>query len=216
MYVRGKATGQTRMVRRTKAEAEQTRQQIINAARRVFHTFGVSRSTLDQIAREAGVTRGAVYWHFQDKQDLFYAMREQAVLPLVDQVDESLLDENLDDPLEAIGAALLRILTGMESDPDAREVFQIMNSRCEYVAEFAPARARIHASCDDFGTKLERVYRRAADRGLLRPGLDPALLAQDSVAFITGVIDRWLADSEAMVSEPLRRLVAQHIALRRA
>lgn len=205
------------MVRRTKAEAEQTRLQIIDAARRVFHARGVTRSTLEQIAAEAGVTRGAVYWHFKDKQDLFFAMREQAILPLVDQVDGSLLDESLDDPLEGIRAALLRIFTALESDADAREIFQIMNSRCEYVAEFAPVLVRLHASCDDLGSKLEHAYRRAAERGLLRPGLDPALLARDSVAFVTGTVDRWLAGPEpAIVSKHLRNLVAQHVALRRA
>jgi TetR/AcrR family transcriptional regulator, acrAB operon repressor len=205
------------MVRRTKAEAEQTRQQIIDAARRVFHAHGVSRSTLEQIAREAGVTRGAVYWHFQDKQDLFFAMRERATLPLVDQVDESLLDERLEDPLEGIRAALLRIFTVLEGDPDAREIFQIMNFCCEYVAEFAPVLGRLHASCDDLGTKLEQVYRRAAERGLLRPGLDPSLVARDSVAFVIGTIDRWLAEpGPAVVGEDLRALVAQHVALRRA
>jgi TetR/AcrR family acrAB operon transcriptional repressor len=205
------------MVRRTKAEAAQTRLQIIDAARRVFHARGVARSTLEQIAAEAGVTRGAVYWHFKDKQDLFFAMREQAILPLVDQVDGSLLDDSLEDPLEGVRAALLRIFTALESDANAREIFEIMNSRCEYVAEFAPVLGRIHASCDDFGTKLEHVYRRAGERGLLRPGLDPALLAHDSVAFLTGTVDRWLAGPDpAIVTDHLRKLVAHHVALRRA
>lgn len=205
------------MVRRTKAEAEQTRLQILDAARRVFHAHGVSRSTLEQIAREAGVTRGAVYWHFEDKQDLFFAMRDQVLLPLVDQADENLLDEALEDPLDGIAAALLRTFTILEGDPAARETFQIMIFGCEYVAEFAPVLARINASCDDFGAKLERAYRRAAERGKLRAGLDPALLARDTVAFITGTIDRWLAGPEpALVSDHLRALVAQHIALRRA
>lgn len=205
------------MVRRTKAEAEQTRKQIIDAARRVFRARGVSRSTLEQIAREAGVTRGAVYWHFQDKKDVFFAMREQATLPLVDQVDESLLDPSLEDPLEGVRAALLRILTVLESEPNAREIFQIMSFGCEYVAEFAPVLEHVHSSCDDFGVKLEKVYRRAAERGLLRPGLDPALVARDSVAFVTGTIDRWLAQpGQPAVGEDLRALVAQHVALRRA
>jgi TetR/AcrR family transcriptional regulator, acrAB operon repressor len=204
------------MVRRTKAEAEQTRLQIIDAARRVFHTHGVARSTLEQIAREAGVTRGAVYWHFQDKQDLFFAMREQATLPLVDQVDESLVDESLEDPLEGIRIALLRVLTVLEGDPAARETFQIMIFRCEYVAEFAPVLVRINASCDELGMRLERAYRRAAERGQLRAGLDPALLARDTVAFLTGTIDRWLAEpAPVVVTERLRQLVDQHVALRR-
>lgn len=205
------------MVRRTKAEAEQTRLQIIDAARRVFHATGVSRSTLEQIAREAGVTRGAVYWHFENKQDLFFAVREQATLPLVDQVDESLVDENLADPLEGVRLALLRILSLLEGDPHARETFQIMIFRCEYVAEFAPVLMRINASCDDFGVKLERAYQRAADRGLLRAGLVPALLARDTVAFVTGTIDRWLAGPDpAVVTDHLRDMVAQHVNLRRA
>jgi len=205
------------MVRRTKADAELTRRQIIDAARRVFHAHGVARSTLDQIAREAGVTRGAVYWHFQDKRDLFFAMREQARLPLVDQVDESLLDERLDDPLEGIHTALLRILTILESDPAAREVFQIMLFRCEFVAEFAPVLGRMNASCDELAVKLEEAYRRAGKRSLLRAGLAPDLLARDTVAFLTGTLDHWLAQpGPAVVGDDLRALVAQHVALRRA
>ena len=49
------------MARRTKEEALETRMQIIDAARRVFHAEGVNRSTLDKVAKAAGVTRGAVY-----------------------------------------------------------------------------------------------------------------------------------------------------------
>lgn len=205
------------MARCTKAEAEQTRQQIIAAARRVFHAKGVSRCSLEQVAREAGVTRGAVYWHFQNKQDLFFAVREQATLPLVDQVDESLVDETLADPLEGIRLALLRVFSVLERDPAARETFQVMIHCCEYVAEFAPVLARINDSCDDLKSKLERAYRRAAERGQLREGLDPALLARDSVAFLTGTVDRWLAGpAPAVVTVELRNLIAQHVALRRA
>ena len=40
------------------------------------------------IAGEAGVTRGAIYWHFKDKVALFFAMREQTILPLVHRVGD--------------------------------------------------------------------------------------------------------------------------------
>ncbi|WP_327163297.1 TetR family transcriptional regulator [Pseudomonas plecoglossicida] len=55
------------MARKTSAEAEETRQRIIDAAVEVFAAQGVPDATLDQIARMAGVTRGAVYWHFNGK-----------------------------------------------------------------------------------------------------------------------------------------------------
>ena len=90
------------MVRKTKEDAELTRQRIIDAAREVFLARGVSRSTLEHIAARAGVTRGAVYWHFSNKTDLFHAMREQVFLPLIDRMDDTLLVEGSEDPLTRI------------------------------------------------------------------------------------------------------------------
>jgi diguanylate cyclase (GGDEF)-like protein len=98
------------MARRTKAETEQTRLDIIAAARRVFAGRGVSRTTLADIAKEAGVTRGAIYWHFRNKPDLFFAMMEQVSLPLVDLIDENLPAQNPGDPLRAIQASMNEIL----------------------------------------------------------------------------------------------------------
>ena len=70
------------MARRTKEEAEETRQSILDAAERLFHDQGVSRTSLADIASAAGVTRGAIYWHFENKVDLFQAMLERLHLPL--------------------------------------------------------------------------------------------------------------------------------------
>src|SRR6201994_3729059 len=68
-------------VRRTKAEAEQTREAILKAAVETFLERGVTRATLDEIARAARVTRGAVYWHFRDKLEIFLALERRANLP---------------------------------------------------------------------------------------------------------------------------------------
>ena len=58
------------MPRKTKEEAQETRQRILDAAERVFQMQGVSRTSLAHIADAAGVTRGAIYWHFRNKADL--------------------------------------------------------------------------------------------------------------------------------------------------
>ena len=68
-------------MRRTKHDSEQTRQQILAAARSEFAHRGVTRTTLEHIARSAGVTRGAIYWHFANKAELFRAMRDQEPAP---------------------------------------------------------------------------------------------------------------------------------------
>lgn len=68
-------------MRRTKEEAERTRCELLAAAERLFLEQGVAHTSLEQIARAAGVTRGALYWHFANKADLFHAMLEQVRLP---------------------------------------------------------------------------------------------------------------------------------------
>ena len=68
-------------MRRTKEDAEKTRVALLASAERLFLDKGVAHTSLDQIARDAGVTRGAVYWHFQNKAHLFHEMLNQVRLP---------------------------------------------------------------------------------------------------------------------------------------
>ena len=77
------------MARRTKAEAQATRNALIDAAERLFDSQGVSRTSLQDIAQAAGATRGAIYWHFKDKADLFNAMMERATAHLDDMAQQT-------------------------------------------------------------------------------------------------------------------------------
>src|SRR6266853_1040316 len=107
-------------LRRTKQQSERTRQDILGAARKVFARQGVTRTTLEEIAAAAGVTRGAIYWHFADKTELFFAMREQVAVPMIDQIDLALLHADGSDPLAGVERFLRGILRALESDPAAR------------------------------------------------------------------------------------------------
>ena len=116
-------------MRRTKQESEQTRRHIIVAARRVFARRGVAHTTLEHIAAAAGVTRGAIYWHFSNKTELFEAMREQVALPLIDRTDFELLAAT-DDPLLGIERFLHSLITTVVGDAATRSTFQIMSLKC--------------------------------------------------------------------------------------
>ena len=79
-------------MRRTKEDAEKTRCAILAAAEQLFLERGVAHTSLEHIARHAGVTRGAVYWHFQNKAHLFHEMLNQVRLPLeplAEQLDDA-------------------------------------------------------------------------------------------------------------------------------
>ena len=124
------------MVRRTKAEAAVTREQLLDAAERVFRDRGVASTTLGEVAAAAGVTRGAVYWHFRDKADLLGAMCERATLPL-DAIFEQAADGGAD-PLDALRSTAVAALTQLARDPRAQAVFQLVFQTCGSGAELAP------------------------------------------------------------------------------
>lgn len=92
------------MARCTKEEAQATRHRLLDAAEHVFSAKGVSRTSLNDIAATAGVTRGAIYWHFKNKTDLFHAMMERITLPMEDALHQIGVTD-LADPLDELQRA---------------------------------------------------------------------------------------------------------------
>ncbi|MDP3540412.1 MAG: TetR family transcriptional regulator [Azonexus sp.] len=204
------------MVRKTKEEAEKTRKEIIESARAVFHRCGVSRSTLETIAKEAGVTRGAIYWHFKDKAELFFAMREDVFAPMVERTDSFLLSEAYGNPLDAIEASVKEFFRVLDDCSVVREVFEIMVSRCEYVDEFASVQEEVGRPAQEFLEKMERVYRSAADKGMLREGIDPLMAARDTWAFTSGLLHLLLGCRNGSdLAQKIPQMITMHMALRR-
>ncbi|MBI3546573.1 MAG: TetR family transcriptional regulator [Gammaproteobacteria bacterium] len=204
------------MARKTKAEAQLTRQQIIDAARQTFVKRGVSRTTMEHIAETAGVTRGAVYWHFASKTDVFFAMRDQVALPLLDRISHTLLDEERGDPLSRIETYMQETMELLATDAVARQTYEIITSKCEYVYEFAGVRAQMMQCGHDMLAKLTAAYSRAKDKGLLRQGLEPAAMALDTFAFSFSLIHLWFADSEKkLIRTKCHDMIKAHISLRR-
>lgn len=204
------------MVRKTKEEAERTRKEIIQAARRVFHECGVSRSTLEKIAKAAGVTRGAVYWHFKDKAELFFAMREDVFAPMIERTDAFLLSDQFANPLDAIEGSIQEFFHVLEDSPIVREVFEIMISRCEYVDEFTFVREEVGRPAQSFLTKIESVYLQAAAKGKLRPGLEPLATARDTWAFTSGLLHLLLnCQKGSDLPQRVPEMITAHMAMRR-
>jgi len=76
-------------MRRTKEDAEKTRQQIIHSALSLFSQNGYTNTTLANIAAHAGFSRGPIYWHFKNKDELFEAVLRLSQDPLAELVETS-------------------------------------------------------------------------------------------------------------------------------
>ena len=70
-------------MRRTKEEAARTRRDIVEAALACFDSHGIAGTTLEQIAAEAKVTKGAVYWHFTGKAEILVVEGERTYVSRV-------------------------------------------------------------------------------------------------------------------------------------
>lgn len=175
------------MARRTKEEALETRNRILDAAERIFFDKGVSRTSLSNIAQAAGVTRGAIYWHFENKGDLFTAMFDRVVLPL-EELKAASQDPGEPDPLGRIKELCTLCLRDTATDAQRRRVFDILMLKCEFVDEMGPVKDRLQAVLRDGLAGLERGLRNAMSKGQLPNGLDARRAAQIVHSFIGGVL----------------------------
>jgi TetR/AcrR family acrAB operon transcriptional repressor len=184
------------MVRCTKEEALATRHRLLDAAERVFAEKGVSRTSLHDIAQAAGVSRGAIYWHFKNKADLFNAMMERTTLPLEDSLHQIGHDPELD-PLHELQRAILDTMRKITSDERTRRVFEVATLKVEYVDELLVVKAR-HLQCYVDGVaQMERSLREAALRRSVPLRVSLSMAAQGLHALVVGLIHSWLLAPEA-------------------
>lgn len=204
------------MARKTKEDALVTRAQIIDAARRVFHAEGVNRSSLEKIAKTAGVTRGAVYWHFANKAELFLAVRQEYTWGLM--VLSAMLESGEPEtaPLDTLTHYLQALFRKLLEDQPLRETLEIIMLRCEYVDEFHQVLEIINEPFAEIRDAFHTLYSEAMRRGDLQPGLDAELMALDTVLFTRGMIRSIFMSHTPAIDLPMvQRLIDSHMRLRR-
>lgn len=175
------------MVRKTKDDAAKTRQAIINAAEQLFYTNGVVRTSLHDVAMAAGVTRGAVYWHFKDKLDLLLTIADTLYMPHEDLLDR-LVAEDSDDPLGVLHTTCCVSMNAMANDPTRRRVFTILTQRCEYIEEMAELVRRNHACRDRLFDRLVVLFTQAHKKKKLSPIWEPLMAAQVFHSMLYGFV----------------------------
>ncbi|MCU1719392.1 TetR family transcriptional regulator [Pseudomonas sp. 5P_3.1_Bac2] len=180
-------------MRRTKADAEKTRNAILEAAEALFLERGVAHTSLEHIARHAGVTRGAVYWHFANKADLFTAMINQVRLP-PEVLAERLLGCPQQDPLLNLRYLCIEALTSLIEDQKKQRIFTILLRRCEFTDELRPAEERQETFIRAFIQLCEQQFDKPGVRARLYPGINPHIAARAVHAMIIGLFHEWIRD----------------------
>jgi len=173
------------MARKTKAEAEATREAILDAAEQVFFEKGVARTSLEQVACTAGVTRGAIYWHFRNKQDLFEAMLGRVSNPMTARL-EDLLENRRD--ITALRAICIDSLRQLATSEHNFRVFSILFLRTESDTGLA-AQDRLASRAVEL---LKQYFSTPGVQDLLLEGVSPELAAMSMHTYFTGIYFDWL------------------------
>lgn len=184
------------MVRRTREAALATRETILDAAEKVFHEKGVAHASLEEIAQAAGCTRGAIYWHFKDKAELFDAMMERVVLPVEAMLDRA-TQAGATDPLAILRLATIEVLQRTARDAHLQRVFDIAYHKCEYVGDAAGVRERHIASQQECMGTIEAGFRACVEQGYLPRSVSPKEAAIGALSLVSGLIANWVLDPKA-------------------
>lgn len=177
-------------MRRTKEEAALTRQSILRSSLAVFSTKGYAAARLEDVARLAGVTRGAVYWHFRGKPGLYQALLE-AYSARAAQITQAAIEEGGSFP-DVVRRLFARLLSAVEEDRGLQAVLELGLFKTEDAAELRSLRRRQQEAAAELLHSLADVIRQAASRGDIRPESQAEPAARTLLALRNGLIQQWL------------------------
>jgi TetR/AcrR family acrAB operon transcriptional repressor len=177
-------------MKRTKEEAAITREQLLSKALKVFSKKGYAATTLEDIAREAEVTRGAIYWHFGSKAELYntlireYSNRGGAIMQQAAAEGGTLVD--------ILRRVFVRQLQAVEEDTALRALMELQLFKTGLVAELEEGRQQQVEGSVGLVEMLAGIMGQGVQAGMLRSDVDPKEMARAYLGFQNGLIHLWL------------------------
>ena len=163
-------------------DPERTRERLLRAASREIYRSGFQSAGLDTILASAGLTKGALYYHFKNKEALGYAVVEEIISPDVRGTWVRSL-QSVKDPIEALIGIVQRIPVRPE---DVCGGCQLNNLAQEMSPLDAGFRKRLEIIFDDWREGVAAVLREGQTQGIVRRDVEPANAAGFLIAMVEG------------------------------
>ncbi|HAT2781088.1 multidrug efflux transporter transcriptional repressor AcrR [Citrobacter koseri] len=179
------------MARKTKQQAQETRQHILDVALRLFSRQGVSSTSLAEIAKAAGVTRGAIYWHFKNKSDLFSEIWELSESN-IGELEIEYQAKFPDDPLSVLREILVHLLEATVTEERRRLLMEIIFHKCEFVGEMAVVQQAQRSICVESYDRIEQTLTHCIKAKMLPGNLMTRRAAILMRGYISGIMENWL------------------------
>jgi TetR/AcrR family acrAB operon transcriptional repressor len=179
-------------LRRTKQEAEITRKKILDSSAKIFSTYGYAASSLEDIAKQADVTRGAIYWHFHNKAHILQSLIIER-FSIIYEIIETVLAENINSLIK-LKKILITLLKALESNQKLREILTIIIFKVEVVPEIE---YQMKGKKKENRNRIEIIHtlvKQAQNEKLINQELDSYTVATSLNCFFEGIITQWLTD----------------------
>jgi TetR/AcrR family transcriptional regulator, acrAB operon repressor len=178
-------------MRRTAEEAAATRELILDTALGEFGESGYAGARLADIAQAAGITRGAIYHHFEGKEHLYRALVEERSAG-INALAEGILEAG-DDPLQTLRRLLVSLLSYGETDKNYRALLLMITKTSMGAAERS-IMVQTKAGRRSFVEYLTGLYTKGVETGVFRPDLQAGAAALATVGFLNGLGLLWIQD----------------------
>lgn len=180
-------------MRRTKEDTEKTRNELLTVAVKVFNENGYSNTRLEDVAKAAGVTRGAIYYHFGSKAEIF----KEIVLANKNQTRD-LMKSELENfhgtMLEGIQKVFKKYLTRVETDDYFRDVETLL-FKTELSGELGDIVNTFKLHANEGYLQLIKLIEKGKKDKSIRGDLDSKTFAFSVMSYLYGIMSVWIFNS---------------------
>jgi TetR/AcrR family acrAB operon transcriptional repressor len=177
-------------MKRTKEEAAVTRATLLKMALAVFSAKGYAAATLDDVAKAANVTRGAIYWHFKSKADLYNTLIQEYSARGAGVAQQAVSEGGT--LIEILRRIFVRVCRVIEEDKELRAVMELTLFKTGLDPELQAGRRKQIEAGNALLEGITEAMGQGIAQGVLRDDIDAADIARAFIAFENGAIQLWL------------------------
>lgn len=183
-------------MRKTKTEALKTKEHLMLAALETFYKKGVARTSLNEIAQTAGVTRGALYWHFKNKEDLFDGLFQRICNDIENCLQDDLQQHSCDS-WKTFHLMLNKFFQRLENNEMHNKFYTILFFKCEHTQQNEAITSVVNKYHLLWRDKLDNILSECIEQGSLPKTLDIDFAIVFIKSNVDGLIKQWLNAPES-------------------
>lgn len=183
-------------MRKTKAESAKTREALLQAALEVFYRNGVAAASLQEIAQHAGVTRGALYWHFKNKEDLFDALFQEQFNKIHNQLTAD-IGARSPDTWQNLMTTVIKDFESLPTNHDHRKFLHILHLNCDHTEQNASIVKLLQKYRNMWYEQLRETFLLCIQQNTLPENLNLQAAVLYFQALIMGLTELWLTDPDS-------------------